>query len=394
MMIPDPVFSQMQGHNPQLRAIMRCFMISQVKPGSSPEPSKHSWPSSSYVFVNQAYVDLTKFKKDEKKKTLDIPLDMTANLRNGANQVNIQASSMMSYQIAVQLMRPVSVTELVELVKAKCTISYEDGRKHVLNSFRRGGDDVMGMKEKVSISDPLVLTRIRVPARPSTCRHVNCFDLANFLMMNERIRSWRCPVCNSDAQFKNLIVDGWTMHILAALGPDDSEFIVYPDANWTDERGNVPGSADRAPVRAQVVTPPRAVAASSVTPASARPKAVSIIAIDDSDDEEEATAIKQSPVDTSTEYAPPPRAIMPSHSQNRTEVRPGLDGRPIASWSTDSVALPPDLQSALARSASAPAVESSLTQPPLAPQASYDWLGNLPAAEIGDEDIIIDLTDD
>jgi hypothetical protein len=304
--ISEPIWQQMQGTN-GLKAILRCFVITPVRTGSpTPEPAKHSWPHGAYIFINQQYVELGKYKKDEKKKTLEMPLDMNTWLKAGSNTVTIQATGMMNYQVVVQLMRPNSVPDMVEQTRTRSTITIEDGRRHVLNSFRSNGDDLVEMKKKVALSDPLVLTRIRVPARPSTCRHIACFDLTNFLLMNERIRTWRCPVCGSEALYKNLIVDGWMNNILTTLGPDETEFVVYPDATWTDEKGRAPGGQTQPPIPTPTQST-RNVGTASVTPASARPKPISIITLD-SDDDDDDDAPK-----------PPPRQASPAGASSDPE---------------------------------------------------------------------------
>ncbi|KIH62260.1 MIZ/SP-RING zinc finger [Ancylostoma duodenale] len=50
-------------------------------------------------------------------------------------------------------------------------------------------------------------TRITLPARCKHCHHLQCFDLYNYLQMNEKRPTWRCPVCSGPAAFKNIIID-------------------------------------------------------------------------------------------------------------------------------------------------------------------------------------------
>ncbi|VDP00711.1 unnamed protein product [Heligmosomoides polygyrus] len=50
-------------------------------------------------------------------------------------------------------------------------------------------------------------TRISLPARCKKCSHLQCFDLYNYLQMNEKRPTWRCPVCSDWAPYKLLIID-------------------------------------------------------------------------------------------------------------------------------------------------------------------------------------------
>lgn len=48
---------------------------------------------------------------------------------------------------------------------------------------------------KISMKCPILKTRIRLPARGHECKHVQCFDLEGYLMMNCERGAWRCPEC-------------------------------------------------------------------------------------------------------------------------------------------------------------------------------------------------------
>lgn len=50
--------------------------------------------------------------------------------------------------------------------------------------------------------------RLVVPCRATTCTHLQCFDAALYLQMNEKKPTWTCPVCDKKAPYDNLIIDG------------------------------------------------------------------------------------------------------------------------------------------------------------------------------------------
>ncbi|MEQ2303887.1 hypothetical protein AMECASPLE_021329 [Ameca splendens] len=62
---------------------------------------------------------------------------------------------------------------------------------------------------RVSLLCPLGKMRLTVPCRAVTCSHLQCFDAALYLQMNEKKPSWICPVCDKNAAYENLIIDGW-----------------------------------------------------------------------------------------------------------------------------------------------------------------------------------------
>lgn len=51
--------------------------------------------------------------------------------------------------------------------------------------------------------------------------------------MNERIRSWKCPVCSKKALYNDLIVDSYFVKLLESLPSEDvSEVEIKPDGSW------------------------------------------------------------------------------------------------------------------------------------------------------------------
>ncbi|EPY81884.1 e3 SUMO-protein ligase PIAS2 isoform 1 [Camelus ferus] len=56
--------------------------------------------------------------------------------------------------------------------------------------------------------------RLTIPCRAVTCTHLQCFDAALYLQMNEKKPTWICPVCDKKAAYESLILDGLFMEIL------------------------------------------------------------------------------------------------------------------------------------------------------------------------------------
>ena len=60
----------------------------------------------------------------------------------------------------------------------------------------------------LSPSSQLGKMRLTVPCRAVTCSHLQCFDAALYLQMNEKKPTWICPVCDKKAAYESLIIDG------------------------------------------------------------------------------------------------------------------------------------------------------------------------------------------
>jgi hypothetical protein len=92
------------------------------------------------------------------------------------------------------------------------------------------------------------------------------------LKMNERIRTWTCPICNRPAPFDDLILDEYFQEVLTALSNHDiGEVEIQSDGTWV-----LPSIEKK-----DKETPPKKSLTSSVN--SNKPKAQELIIDDDSD---------------------------------------------------------------------------------------------------------------
>lgn len=79
-------------------------------------------------------------------------------------------------------------------------------------------DDIEVAEITLSFNDPVSMIRIKNPARASTCSHLQCFDLDTYFSLNEIAPTWRCPVCNKDAIFSKILVDGYFQDLMNKMG--------------------------------------------------------------------------------------------------------------------------------------------------------------------------------
>ncbi|XP_055648579.1 E3 SUMO-protein ligase PIAS2-like isoform X5 [Falco peregrinus] len=77
--------------------------------------------------------------------------------------------------------------------------------------------------------------RMTIPCRAVTCTHLQCFDAALYLQMNEKKPTWICPVCDKKAAYESLILDGLFMEILNECS-DVDEIKFQEDGSWCPMR--------------------------------------------------------------------------------------------------------------------------------------------------------------
>lgn len=123
------------------------------------------------------------------------------------------------------------------------------------------GSDAAGQQNggqqcaKISLKCPITKSRIRLPARGHECKHVQCFDLEAYLMINSERGSWRCPECSKSAITDTLEIDQYIWAILNTLSNSDvDEVIIDSSANWRALQHN--GGMPNAPPPSNVPSNP------------------------------------------------------------------------------------------------------------------------------------------
>jgi len=212
------------------RVIVRCFSVDTPSTKGAPA---HLWPNAFCLRINGSWADL--IQKNEKKKTLPKSADITPLLQRGSNELFMAFQGQHSYYLSMQLMKRILVEDLVQTVP---NCPFEESKKRVLDLFAVNSMEVEAVSSKVSLIDPLVRTRINLAARARHCRHIQCFDLCNYLKSNERGGSctWLCPVCSGGAPFDSLLVDGFLSCILEQTPEGEETVQLNPDGTWTQPR--------------------------------------------------------------------------------------------------------------------------------------------------------------
>ena len=88
---------------------------------------------------------------------------------------------------------------------------------------------------QVSLMCSLGKMRLTIPCSAVTCAHLQCFDAALYLKMNEKKPTWICPVCDKKAAYESLILDGIFMEILNDCS-DVDEIKFQEDGSWCPMR--------------------------------------------------------------------------------------------------------------------------------------------------------------
>ncbi len=204
------------------------------KPALLPTPKPTSKPNADIIRPGRS-IDVTSICK------------LAPNMPNKVeiNWTNLDLSK--SYCIGVYLYRKISVQSLVDNLVKNCVQDPEITRNMVRQKLQITDTDleIETNTLKVSLQCPLMKFKIQLPGRSTECKHVQCFDLQSYLMMNEKKPTWNCPVCDRHTPYDKLIICGLFKEILTKVN-DCDEILFAPDATWTKIKENVNESKKQA----------------------------------------------------------------------------------------------------------------------------------------------------
>lgn len=133
------------------------------------------------------------------------------------NQISISWASNIgkNYCMSAYLVRQLTSAVLLQRLKIKSIRNADDCRALIKELFTVDLErEIVITGLEVSLTCPLGKMRLTNPCRAKTCLHLQCFDAASYLQMNEKNPTWVCPVCEREAAYESLILDGLLMDIL------------------------------------------------------------------------------------------------------------------------------------------------------------------------------------
>ncbi|XP_065509616.1 E3 SUMO-protein ligase PIAS3 isoform X3 [Caloenas nicobarica] len=204
-------------------------------------PQEDYFPPNLFVKVNGKLCPLPGFlpptKNGAEPKRPSRPINITALARLSAtvpNTIVVNWSSEFgrNYSLSVYLVKQLTSVTLLQKLRAKGIRNPDHSRALIKEKLTADPDsEIATTSLRVSLMCPLGKMRLAVPCRAATCSHLQCFDAALYLQMNEKKPTWTCPVCDQRAPYDTLIIDGLFMEILNSC-TDCDEIQFMEDGSW------------------------------------------------------------------------------------------------------------------------------------------------------------------
>ncbi|XP_061586173.1 E3 SUMO-protein ligase PIAS2 isoform X2 [Cololabis saira] len=208
-------------------------------------PQEDNYPNSLCIKVNGKLFPLPGFapppKNGVEQKRPGRPLNITSLVRLSSavpNQISITWAPEIAktYSLSVYLVRQLTSPLLLQRLRMKGIRNPDHSRALIKEKLTADPDsEIATTSLRVSLMCPLGKMRLTVPCRAVTCSHLQCFDAALYLQMNEKKPTWICPVCDKRAAYEDLIIDGLFLEILNDCS-DVDEIKFQEDGTWCPMR--------------------------------------------------------------------------------------------------------------------------------------------------------------
>ncbi|XP_004072871.2 E3 SUMO-protein ligase PIAS2 isoform X2 [Oryzias latipes] len=274
-------------------------------------PQEDNYPNGLCIKVNGKLFPLPGFapppKNGVEPKRPGRPLNITSLVRLSSavpNQISVTWAPEIgkTYSMSVYLVRQLTSPLLLQRLKMKGIRNPDHSRALIKEKLTADPDsEVATTSLRVSLMCPLGKMRLTVPCRAVTCSHLQCFDAALYLQMNEKKPTWICPVCDKKAAYENLIIDGLFLEILNDCS-DVDEIKFLEGGTWCPMRPKKEALkvSSQPPARVDSFTPVRqpAVVAPPAEPSSTKKADVIDLTLessssDDSDSDSDPPPKKQ-----------------------------------------------------------------------------------------------------
>ena len=226
----------------------------------------HLWPIGTFLQANNKPIHIRQRKQESHDlslwKGMCEPLDVTHLLQgNGEDTIEVVARDDAPYALQVAICDYVGPDALfARLMKSgtsRSILRYDyDKALAIALDHARGNMVVLDSDDEnadaenadgghhdtvltLSLICPITMAAMMTPVRGKSCRHIQCFDLKNWLHSNVNVSGnrWRCGVCEEFVSMKSLVWDGMFDRFLATHREEVSaardKVQLKPDGTWT-----------------------------------------------------------------------------------------------------------------------------------------------------------------
>ena len=226
-------------------------------------PQDDLLPLNLTVKLNQKNIPLPSIvpsnKPNIESKRQSKPIDLTPFCKLSPiskNHLNVNWSQdtnqNKNYCFTIYIARRLSSKELLDKLKEKSILDPSETQRLIISKLTDTDNEISTTSLKSNLNCPLGKMRLSIPVRSKQCNHIQCFDAELYLQMNEKKPSWLCPVCDKQAEYKTLFIDGLFTQILKETPSDSNEIEFSDDGSWKIVQQNLNKTIALTPQRRKI----------------------------------------------------------------------------------------------------------------------------------------------
>ncbi|OVA16945.1 zinc finger protein [Macleaya cordata] len=150
------------------------------------------------------------------------PTNVTPMVKYGTNLLQAVGHFNGNYIIAIAFTSEVSSVDIPEL----------QDYVRPLSTALDSDSEIIEEASRISLNCPISFRRIKTPVKGHLCKHHQCFDYENFVKINSRRPSWRCPQCNQSVCYTDLRIDQCMVEVLKEVGENVADVTISADGSW------------------------------------------------------------------------------------------------------------------------------------------------------------------
>lgn len=195
------------------KLLLRCF---PMHPEPSPTTPSHKypvyesgWPPDYNLYIGETLVPIREGNV----------ADLTSLIQEaGSSDMQMEwIESEIYYFFLIQIVDVPSIESIMDTMRAQPPVSKEKTIQLIVDYFSND-TEVQLDKEVIKLIDPLSAAKIKIPARSSQCAgHFTCFDLETSLKLAEQSQELKCPHCQEEFSFEQIVIDDYFSSILQEL---------------------------------------------------------------------------------------------------------------------------------------------------------------------------------
>ena len=248
------------------RIILRMLPFSRrIMEEKNAQADCHLWPKGTFIQINKMPIPLPYIM--QRKQQIHDPtlwtgmsgiLDITPFVKN---PTNLQELTLLTYdendyiiQVAIMEYRDPTALQTLLLSTSRepplslnihnlCLgwSSYDDSldiaKKYLTEQtiVLDGGEADESLALTFQLICPIAMTPIKIPVRGRCCKHIQCFDLSNFLYINSfpSGRRWRCVCCDTFISVYELVHCGMFEQMIKDSSSTDDKTVEFKsDGTW------------------------------------------------------------------------------------------------------------------------------------------------------------------